>query len=261
MVLLADWRDRFLEWTSADLDRCGVPRGVDYLVVGPTGPHALGWLGGELARRRGGLAFHVDFDPRWAKKLVAAGDVAEANRYSDHLIEQARSVLLSQDIGVLVITPPLLERMTRDDDLVELMNRKLAAFYTAGASADPDTRHLLRTEIFPDVALHGSYGGTMALCPTATRVGTPVDDPVICDPFSPYVTLAVVDPDTRLPVPYGERGQVIMHHVSRAMFLPNNAERDLATRVAGRPGQIGDSVSDVAPMPEFDGAAVVEGVY
>lgn len=261
VVLLPDWRDRFLGWTSTDLDRCGVPRGLDYLVVGPTGPHAMGWLGAELARRRGGLAFHVDFDPRWAKKLATAGDATEAGRYSDHLIEQAADVLRSQDIGVLVITPPLLERMTRHEALVELVNRKVVAFYTAGASMDPDTRHLLRTEIFPRVALHGSYGGTMALCPTATRIGTPTDDPVICDPFSPYVTFAVVDPDTGLPVPYGERGQVVMHHVSKAMFLPNNAERDLATRVAGRPGQIGDSVSDVAPMLEFDGAAVVEGVY
>ena len=261
LPLLPDWRDRMLQWTEQDLDRSGIPSGVDYLVVGPTGPHALGWLGGEVARRRGGLAFHIDFDPRWAKALSAAGDVGEAGRYADHLIAQAADVLRSQDIGVLVITPPLLERLVGDDELVALVNRTVTAFYTAGASMDRDTRHLLRTEVFPDVLLHGSYGGTMALCPTASRCGTAGEDLVVCDPYSPYVTFSVVDELTREPVPYGERGQVVINHISRALFLPNNDERDIATRHPGPPGQAGDSVSDVAPMPVFGGAAVVEGVY
>jgi hypothetical protein len=53
----------------------------------------------------------------------------------------------------------------------------------------------------------------------------------------------------------------VINHISRALFLPNNDERDIATRHPGPPGQAGDSVSDVAPMPVFGGAAVVEGVY
>jgi hypothetical protein len=85
---------------------------------------------------------------------------------------------------VLVITPPLLERLVGDDELVALVNRTVTAFYTAGASMDRDTRHLLRTEVFPDVLLHGSYGGTMALCPTASRCGTAGEDLVVCDPYS-----------------------------------------------------------------------------
>jgi hypothetical protein len=32
-------------------------------------------------------------------------------------------------------------------------------------------------------------------------------------------------------VPYGARGQVVMNHISKAMFLPNNLERDTAIRV------------------------------
>lgn len=261
VLLLQDWAERFMAWTCADLDRWEVPSGVDHLVVGPTGPHVLGWMGAELARLRGGVAFHIDFDPRWAKKLFTAGDAGEAGRYADHLIDQAASVLRTQDVAVLIITPPLLERLARDDALVELVNRKVKAFYTAGASMDADTRQLLRTEVFPDVLLHGSYGGTMVLCPTAARVGLPAGSPDVCDPYSPFITFGVVDPTDGQPVPYGERGQVVMNHVSRSMFLPNNAERDLAVRWPGPPGQFGDSVADVAPMPEFEGAAVVEGVY
>lgn len=261
ILLLADWQERFFWWVNRDLDRLGVPRRLDYLVVGPTGPHIMGYMGAELARRRGGLAFHIDFDPRWARKCLTAGRAGDGDRYTDHLVAQAVSVLETQDIGVLVITPPLLVRLARDDRLVELMNKKLHAFYTAGASMDLDTRHLLRTEVFPDVALLGSYGGTMGMCPTATRLGVAGDQPEIGDPFSPYVTFSVVDPDTMRQVPYGERGQVVMNHVSKSLFIPNNAERDLAIRVEPPPGQLGDSVSCVAPMPEFDGTAVVEGVY
>jgi hypothetical protein len=36
---------------------------------------------------------------------------------------------------------------------------------------------------------------------------------------------------THTRVPYGARGQVVMNHISKAMFLPNNLERDTAIRV------------------------------
>jgi hypothetical protein len=45
------------------------------------------------------------------------------------------------------------------------------------------------------------------------------------------------------------------------MLLPNNLERDIATRVEPKAGQAGDSVADVSPVMHFDGESVVEGVY
>ena len=71
----------------------------------------------------------------------------------------------------------------------------------------------------------------------------------------------MIDPQTGGRVPYGERGQVVMNHVSKSMFLPNNLERDTAIRVPGPDGQVGDSVSEVRPVETFDGEAVIEGVY
>ena len=71
----------------------------------------------------------------------------------------------------------------------------------------------------------------------------------------------VVDPDTGETVPYGERGQVVMNHISKGMFIPNNLERDSAIRLAGPEGQIGDSVTEVKPVETFEGEAVIEGVY
>jgi hypothetical protein len=75
------------------------------------------------------------------------------------------------------------------------------------------------------------------------------------------VAFRVVDPETGDTVPYGERGQVVMNHISKGMFIPNNLERDSAVRLAGPDGQIGDSVSEVKPVETFEGEAVIEGVY
>jgi hypothetical protein len=52
-----------------------------------------------------------------------------------------------------------------------------------------------------------------------------------------------------------------MNHLSKNMLLPNNLERDMATRIAPPEGQWGDSVADVSHVARFEGEAVIEGVY
>jgi capsular polysaccharide biosynthesis protein len=51
----------------------------------------------------------------------------EADSYAEHLVEQAAHLLRTQDIGILTTTPPVLERLARHDDLVELINQKVKA--------------------------------------------------------------------------------------------------------------------------------------
>ena len=89
----------------------------------------------------------------------------------------------------------------------------------------------------------------------------PVNDSTVFDPPAPFTTFRVIDPGTGRPVGYGERGQVVMSHVSRNMLLPNNLERDMATRVKPLDGQAGDAVAGVAPVASIDDEAVIEGVY
>jgi phenylacetate-coenzyme A ligase PaaK-like adenylate-forming protein len=262
IVMLREWWERMLAWQTADLEANGLLlQGRNWLVLIPTGPH----MAGELVRRQaaalGGLSFTIDMDPRWVKKLIAQGRADEADAYAEHLIDQAAFGLQTQDIGVLMSTPPLLERLARRDDLVELVRRKAGAIQWGGAHMDADTRHLLRTEVFPGIKLHGQYGSTMILGGAAERRGLTDDDPCIFDPFSPYITFRVVDPETGQTVPYGERGQVVMNHVSKSCLLPNNLERDMATRIEPPEGQVGDSVGDVTPVPRFGGEDVIEGVY
>ena len=260
VVCPRDWLDRLVEWSNANLDEHGFPRGVDWLGLTPSGPHIVGEIFRRSAATHGRYGFQVDLDPRWVKKLIAEGRKDQADAYAEHVIDQAAFVLRTQDIGVLTITPALLERLVRCDDLVKLVNDKVRAIRWGGTQLDPDTLHLYRTEIFPDTVLYGHYGSTMILGIAGQRAGD-TGDACVFDTFSPYVTFSVVDPATRRPVAYGERGQVVMNHVSKALFLPNNLERDLATRVEARPGRVGDAAADIAPVATFENETVIEGVY
>jgi len=108
VVTLRDWSDRCQAWMSAQLDAHGLPRNVNWLVIFPSGPHAVGEHNKWQATQRGGLAFTVDMDPRWVKKLIAAGNIKEAEAYAEHIVEQAAYLLRTQDIGILTISYPSL---------------------------------------------------------------------------------------------------------------------------------------------------------
>jgi acyl-CoA synthetase (AMP-forming)/AMP-acid ligase II len=151
----------------------------------------------------------------------------------------------------------LIEAIARDDGLLDLVNSKIRYLLLSGAHVDMDTLDLLR-QIFPDTAIAMAFGSTMVLSQAATRVD---GDSLIFDPRSPYVVFRVIDPETGAEVPYGQRGQVVMNHISKGMFIPNNLERDTAIRIPGPDGHVSDSISEVAPVAVFGGEPVIEGVY
>ncbi|RFU86788.1 phenazine antibiotic biosynthesis protein [Streptomyces triticagri] len=273
VVLLRDWLDRMLAWSNEQLDAHGFPRGLNWLGTVPSGPHIVGEYFRRSAATHGTHGFTVDLDPRWVKRLIAEGRGKEAGAYAEHIVDQAAEVLRSQDIGVLTITPPLLERLAARDELVELVNKKVRAIRWGGTQLDPDTRDLYRDEIFPDTVFSGNYGSTMILGFAGERPGLGPDDPCVFDTLSPFVTFEVVDPEAdgtdgtggaygiNEPVPYGSRGRVVAHHVSASFLLPNNLERDTAIRVPALGEGPGDAVADIAPVTEFENETVIEGVY
>ncbi|RPF30463.1 phenazine antibiotic biosynthesis protein [Streptomyces sp. TLI_185] len=261
VVQLDDWVRHSTRQIDARLREHGLPVGAQWLTVAPTGPHLVGDVLQRAAASLGGPALSVDMDPRWVKKLIAAGRTDEVEAYTDHLVEQCRRILLTQDIGVLAATTPLLARFAREDDLLERINDSVEAIVWGGTHMDPDTRHLLATEVFPDVALIGMYGNTMMLTALLERPGLDALQPCVFDPASPYVFLSVVAPGTGERVANGERGQVVVSHVSKSMLIPNNAERDTAVRMRPAHGHAGDAVADVAPVPAVQGETVIEGVY
>ncbi|WP_017600505.1 acyl-CoA synthetase family protein [Nocardiopsis lucentensis] len=261
VVLLGDWAERSVHRSLRAMTERGHPEGVDWLSMAPTGPHLFGEIIARQARARGGLLFTIDMDPRWVKGSIAEGRREEADRYSRHLLSQAEHVLSTQNIGVLVTTPPMLERIARDERLTALVNDKVRLIRWSGARMDPDVHHLLTTEVFPEVAFSGGYGSTMILGGVDERPEPGPDGTSVFDPYSPYCSFSVVEPGGGRPVEYGERGQVVMHHVSKSALLVNNLERDTAVRVRAGEGRVGDSVADVRPLETFEGRTAIEGVY
>ncbi len=257
-VQLPDWIAQVVQWQTEDFAGGGFVRDRGFLCLMPSGPHGVGYFS-RLVSERLGAAFHaIDIDPRWVKKVAARNAAPEVAAYIDHVIEQAVFVLQTQRVANLHTTPPLLEAIARRDRVVDLINDKIRYLLLSGAHVDADTLDLLR-DIFPATAITMAFGSTMVLSQAVTR--STDDDAFVFDPRTPYVVFWVVDPDTGQRVPYGQRGQVVMNHISKGMFIPNNLERDLAIRMPGPAGQLSDSVSQVRPVTTFEGEAVVEGVY
>ena len=255
---LPDWVEQVTRWQVEDFTAGGFVPGQGLLCMMPSGPHGVGHFDREVAERLGSTFHPIDLDPRWVKKLTARGATAEVDAYVDHLLEQARFILETQSVANLHTTPPLLEAMARDDQVVALISRRIRYVLLSGAHVDLDTLDVLR-DVFPDTTFGTVFGSTMILSQATTRVTD--DQSFVFDPRAPYVVFWVIDPATADRVPYGERGQVVMNHVSKGMFIPNNLERDTAIRVPGPTGHVGDSISDVAPVAVFDGEPVIEGVY
>ncbi|MEB3980692.1 AMP-binding protein [Mycobacterium sp. 663a-19] len=256
-VQLPDWIAQVVHWQTEDFAAGGFLPGRGFLCLMPSGPHGVGYFSRLVSERLGSIFHPIDIDPRWVKILAARRAATEVAAYIVHVIEQAVHILRTQHVANLHTTPPLLEAIARDDRVVDLVNAKIRYLLLSGAHVDADTLDLLR-EIFPETTITVAFGSTMVLSQAVTRTE---GDSFVFDPRTPYVVFRVVDPDTGEQVPYGQPGQVVMNHISKGMFIPNNLERDMAIRMRGPAAQISDSLSAVRPVATFDGEAVIEGVY
>jgi hypothetical protein len=257
---MPDWVAQVVQWQTEDFTAGGFMPGRGLLCLMPSGPHGVGYFSRLVCEQLGSVFYPIDLDPRWVKKVAARNATTEVSAYIDHVIEQATFVLRTQDIGNLHTTPPLLEAIARDDRVVDLVNRKIGYALLSGAHLDADTLDLLR-EIFPNTTITMAFGSTMILSQAITRAPNTDSEPFVFDPRTPYVVFWVVVPDSGEQVPHGQRGQLVMNHISKGMFIPNNLERDSAIRVPGPEGQVGDSISVVQPVTTFEGEVVIEGVY
>ena len=255
---LPDWVAQVVQWQTDDFATGGFQRGAGFLCLMPSGPHGVGYFSRLVSERLGSVFHPIDIDPRWVKKIAARNAAAEVAAYVDHVIDQAVFILQTQNVANLHATPPMLEAIARDDKVVDLVNEKIRYLLLSGAHVDADTIDVLR-DIFPNTTITMAFGSTMILSQAVTRIAD--DESFVFDPRTPYVVFWVVDPDTGDQVPYGQLGQVVMNHISKGMFIPNNLERDRAIRMPGPAGELSDSVSAVRPVATFEGEAVIEGVY
>lgn len=254
------YRSQVTEWARERLIANGVPAEGNWLHLGPSGPHVIGFDTGRYAALGGGIFYTVDLDPRWVKKLLSDGRGEEADAYIQHLLDQAETVLESQDIAVLNTTPPLLEAICARPRLYELVRTKVRAIIWAGTSISRESLKQLDEVFFPAARVVGVYGNSlMGVAPQ--RPARPGDaHPSVFEPFPETTRLHLVD-EAGEPVAYGERGRVLLHLVSEEMFLPNVLERDTAIRIEPRDGSTVDGLADVQTYRTLDDVAIIEGVY
>lgn len=250
-----------VDWVSTVLESHGFPDSGHWLHVGPTGPHVVGRTIRRLAELRGAVCFTLDFDPRWVKRLIGSGRVELASEYREYLLDQMELVVSTQNIKVLFITPPVLEAVCARQSLYKRLSESLEGIMWAGTSISPESLHQIEETFFPNARVAAIYGNTiMGIAPQRPRED---GDSHLCvfRPFVPQSIVELIDPDTGAQVDYGERGQVLIHQMSRDLFLPNVPERDTAIRVRPATGDDVDGLADIAPLKSGNGPTVIEGVY
>ncbi|MCF6158297.1 MAG: hypothetical protein E3K32_06950 [wastewater metagenome] len=226
----------FVEWFRYIAAYRNFPKGVNWLWVGPGGPHIIGKAVGPAARSMGSMdPFSIDMDPRWIKKLKP--DSLGYKRYLSHIVEQVLDVLQHQHIGVIFSTPPLLMKLAEEMNAEQRM--QILGIHYGGIAIGKEQLKRFKTEFFPNAVHIAGYGNTLfGLC---MEIDESEDFDLDYYPPGPRMVLHVVSTkDGILPlkhrlsqvVEYGEKGQVVCHRLDESFFIPNMFERDEATRIA-----------------------------
>lgn len=245
--------------------RVGFPREVNWLFVGPSGPHIIGKAASSCAKAMGSPdVFAVDFDPRWAKKLVEGSFAGK--RYLEHVQSQALRVLEVQNIEVIFSTPAVLQRLgERIDAEKRLMVRGV---HLGGMSASKEFMQQL-AEFFPNAVVLSGYGNTLfGMMP---QLCYSKDSGIDYHPHGDRLVVSIVphsdekEPCLHRPVEYGERGRVVVHRLDEAQFIANMVERDTAIRIkpcedAASDGFILDGIRDPQPIVN-EATKPVMGLY
>jgi phenylacetate-coenzyme A ligase PaaK-like adenylate-forming protein len=235
------------------------PKGADWLMLGPSGPRRLRLAVEHLAQHRGGISFGVDLDPRWVIKLVKRGAMQMMERYKQHVIDQAVTILKAHDnVKCLFTTPKLLEALC---DKVSLRKMGITGVFCGGTEMTPQFHRLAVEELLEGAYFAPTYGNTL-MGLAVHKPYIPEDNwAIIYYPPTPRAMIEVVDPDepSRI-VDYGETGRVRLTTLTREFFMPRFLERDEAEREPPCEKYPWDGVRNVRPFSRFQ-TTVVEGVY
>ena len=241
------------------------PRGANWLMLGPSGPRRLRLAVEHLCQYRGGICFSVDFDPRWAIKLIKRGQSDELEQYKAHVIDQAITALgAGHEIRCMFTTPKLLEALAE-----ELENRGssikkagITGVFAGGTEFTPQfTRFALEELLGDGVYLTPTYGNTL-MGLACSRPVTPQDGyKITYHAPQPRAVIEVVSFDDRdRVVGYGETGRVRLTTLTRDTFIPGFLERDEGEREQPCDAYPWDGVSGVRPFREIAAQTTV-GVY
>ena len=257
-VVIDDFRIDYEDFSKTIPDEF-FPPGSDWLMLGPSGPRRLRLAIEHLAQHRGGISFCLDLDPRWVIKLIKRGEVEEAERYKQHVIDQALTILrVHPNVRCLFATPKLLEALC---EKISLKKAGITGVFCGGTEMTPQFHRFAVEELLEGAYFAATYGNTLM----GLAVNKPFDPKdnyaIIYYPPMPRGVIEVVDFDNpEKVVEHGQTGRVRLTTLTKEFFMPRFLERDEAEREPPCDAYPWDGVRNVRPFRGFQ-KSVVEGVY
>ena len=241
------------------------PKGSNWMMLGPSGPRRLRLAVEHLAHYRNGISFCVDLDPRWVVKLIKKGKLDEVKEYSNHVIDQAMTILSAgHDIKCMFTTPKLLEALAMRllDDGSSIEEAGITGIFCGGTEFTQQWYRFAKEELLgPNVYITPTYGNTLM----GLACGKPFDP---ADNYKityyapqPRAVVEVVDFDDHTKsVDYDETGRVKLYTLTKELFIPGFLERDEGELEKPHEKYPWDGVSGVRPFHETAQSTTV-GVY
>jgi len=241
------------------------PKGVNWLMLGPSGPRRLRLAVEHLCQVRGGICFCVDLDPRWVVKLIKKGWMEHLKAYQEHIIDQALTVLsANHEIKCMFTTPKLLDALaTRlEKDGSSIAQRGITGVFCGGTEMTSQwIRFAIEELLGPNVYIAPTYGNTLMGLAAAEMPTAEQNYKIAYYAPQPRAAVQVVDfKDYDKVVPYGQTGRVMLTTLTKEFFVPRFMERDEGEREAPSAKYPWDGVSGVRPFHEFAATTTV-GVY
>ncbi|MFP4045769.1 MAG: hypothetical protein ACLFS3_01790 [Candidatus Aenigmatarchaeota archaeon] len=226
--------DKTVDWYKYNLDLHDFPEGENWMSIGPYGLYEEHMK--KTANMRDGLFYPVAIETRGIKNMAdSAGDFKENpwklwklyealkfKNYIEPTFKTAKEKLETEDIGVVTSAPPFLEILAEEGFT------DFEGVLVSGTGFDAEAYESL-DNIFPNADVVAMYA-TSFFGPAFDH---PDNDSYVPKyfPYPGRVCLDVVDPETKEPVDYGERGQVKYDIVEPHFLWPNHYERDSAEKV------------------------------
>lgn len=241
--------------------RVAFPRGGTWLYVGPSGPHVIGRAASSIARALGASEpFTVDFDSRWARKLPT--DSYAAERYLEHVTDQAMAVIKTQQITHLFTTPPVLAALA--DRMTGKQRDRIVGVHYGGMSISHERMLHFQRDIYPHATHLSGYGNTLFGC--CLELSVTEDRDLRYFPHGRRLLFGVMPEPTEdaalVRFDPGARGRCVFSRFDRTMLIINFVERDEIELVS--PPAVADFVSPgiLNPHPlTSDSSQSSAGIY
>ena len=245
-ISVEDFRADY-EALSDTLPNEAFPPGSDWLAMGPTGPRQSRLAVEHLAQSRGGIGFLLDLDQRWVAKMVKTGRFEAAERYKQHVVEQALTLLRAHDnIQCVFTTPKLLEALC---EKVSPRKVGIKGVLCDGRDMTPEFHRLAIEELLEGARFMATYGNPL-MGPAFYKPPAREDHyAVIYYPPSPRAMIDVVDFEnpSRI-VGYGQTGRARLTTLTREFFMPRFLEGDQAEREPPCSLYPWDGVRNIRPL-------------